>query len=399
MTISYVAMERVVQRTAASDAVYRAGLAGRPLRSDARRFSDEDLTGRLRSFGIDIDRSILERWTERCLSAEEIARGLLEGRSLNAAQDRFASDWVWICLDALWQRWFPEKPSFEGLDDKMQAGYELKETGGASAACPAWLQGWNDVTHILDKAGIESVQSFDERFGGTQSLFNWNQDLESELWNAGLKDRQFLTARVAVGEEWLRRFANDDRLIAENWRRAIGESYCKLGDTDRTDALYREWLAADPRWGWGWIGWSDCYTFPYMGCRDPVKAEKILREGLSVRGVRSRRDLVERLADLGEGEANQEDADAPEGHAEAEDQTCRVHTGFHSGGRVLRRKTTIEFGGRGLPLSELPRLGRVLRGGRNFCSSKSRTKRAVSLRERQEVQEVLRRLLIDRRIG
>jgi hypothetical protein len=28
-------------------------------------------------------------------------------------------DWIWICLVALWQRWFPEKPSFERLDDKM----------------------------------------------------------------------------------------------------------------------------------------------------------------------------------------------------------------------------------------------------------------------------------------
>ena len=64
-----------------------------------------------------------------------------------------------------------------------------------------WLEAWSDVLRILDKAGMKSIEEFDERFGGTQSLFNWIQDLESELWNAGLEDRQFLTARIALCEE------------------------------------------------------------------------------------------------------------------------------------------------------------------------------------------------------
>ena len=36
------------------------------------------------------------------------------------------------------------------------------------------------------------------RCRGTQSLFNWIQDLENELWNAGLEDRRFLNARTAL---------------------------------------------------------------------------------------------------------------------------------------------------------------------------------------------------------
>jgi hypothetical protein len=66
------------------------------------------------------------------------------------------------------RRWFPDKPSFEALDDKMQAGYELRESG-AVAVCRVWLEAWSDVLHILDKAGMQSIQEFDERFGGSQS--------------------------------------------------------------------------------------------------------------------------------------------------------------------------------------------------------------------------------------
>ena len=35
------------------------------------------------------------------------------------------------------------------------------------AACRVWLEAWSDVLRILDKAGMQSIEEFDERFGGT----------------------------------------------------------------------------------------------------------------------------------------------------------------------------------------------------------------------------------------
>ena len=29
-----------------------------------------------------------------------------------------------------------------------------------------------------------------------------------------------------------------------------------MGETDKAEGLFRSWLAADPRWGFGWIGWA-----------------------------------------------------------------------------------------------------------------------------------------------
>jgi hypothetical protein len=110
-----------------------------------------------------------------------------------------------------------------------------------------WLEAWSDVLRILDKAGMRSIQEFDDRFQGSQSLFNWIQDLEDELWKAGLEDRQFLSARIAVCEEGLRRFRTDDDLVTENRRRALAESYNELGETDKAEALYRDWLQLDTR--------------------------------------------------------------------------------------------------------------------------------------------------------
>ena len=189
-----------------------------------------------------MDRPSLERLCDQALSAEEIAQPLLDQRTFHGRHEQMESDWIWICLSALWQRWFPDKPSFEALDDKMQAGYELRKSG-AVAVCRVWLEAWSDVLRILDKAGMQSIQEFDDRFGGSQSLFNWIQDLEGELWNAGLEDRQFLTARIALCEEGLRRFRTDDDLMTENRRRALAESYYELGETGQSGGPL-SWLAA-----------------------------------------------------------------------------------------------------------------------------------------------------------
>jgi hypothetical protein len=284
--LSWVALDRFAEKERARDATFRKPSAAKVLRSDAQPLSDDDLLAKLRSFGIELDRPSLERLCREALSAEEIATPLLDQRTFQSRQAEMESDWIWVCLTALWQRWFPHQPSFELLDDKIQAGYALQGPGGALATCRIWLEAWRDVLGLLDKGGLQSIHAFDKRFRGSQSLFNWIQDLEDALWNAGLEDRQFLTARIAVCEEGLRRFPAEDDLMTENRRRAMAESYFELGETGKAEELYGDWLRADPRWGWGWIGWSDGYGFTRTTLKDWQRAEQILREGLAVDQVR-----------------------------------------------------------------------------------------------------------------
>jgi tetratricopeptide (TPR) repeat protein len=355
--LSWAAMERIYEREILPDAKLRKQAGVRPLRVHANHLTDEELLARLRSFDLEIDRGWLERNCERALSAEEIAGPLMD-QSRSRGQE---SDWIWICVATLWRRWFPEQASFEELDDKMQAGYELLASRDVGAACRIWLEAWNDVLRLLDKAGIQSIEEFDERFRGTQSLFNWIQDLEGELWNAGLDDRQFLSARIALCEEGLRRFRSDEGLMVENRRRALAESYFELGETEKAEALYREWLDADPCWGWGWIGWSDCFRFTRTERVDLNRCEQILREGFAVADVRDRADIADRLADVCEEQGRDEEAKEFRRQSERRAATVEVSRTVSSVGKVLRQKTKVNFGGAGLPLSELSNAAGMLR--------------------------------------
>lgn len=306
--ISWVAIDRISEKQKASDAEYREKMAGRPMRSSAKYLSDGELLAKLRSFGIELDRSSLEGLCDESLSAQEIARPLIAKCAFKTTKEEMEGDWIWVCVEALWQRWFPEEPSFEMLDDKMQEGYKLNNSGHVEAACRIWLEAWDDAMELFDKAGFETIREFDDHFGGTQCLFNWFQDMETQLWNAGLEDRRFLTRRIEVCEERLERFEAKDDPSPENCRRALAKSYFELGETGKADDLYREWLDADPQWGWGWIGWSNCYRFTRTEFSDLHKAEELLREGIAIDGVRDFRDVAKRLADLYEDEGRGDEA-------------------------------------------------------------------------------------------
>ncbi len=360
--VSWVAIERILERGIQSDAKLRKQAAGRPFRSGAKRLTDGELLAKLRSLHVEIDRPSLERMCEQALSAEEIVGPIMEQIEFSGVRGGFESDWIWICLEGLWQRWFPDKPSFESVDDKMQSGYELLASQDAPAACRVWLETWNDVLCVLDKAGMQSIEEFDGRFRGSEALFNWIQDLESELWNAGLKDRRFLTARIAVCEEALRRFPSDDDTTIGNRRRALAESYYELGETEKAESLFRGWLDADPCWGWGWVGWSDCYRHTRTELKDSNRCEQILREGFAIAEARNREEIAERLADLCEEQGR--DEEAAEARRQARLLSAEITESFRplrTDGTVLRKKTQINFGGAGLPLSDLSNVRAMLR--------------------------------------
>jgi hypothetical protein len=206
------------------------------------------------------------------------------------------SDWIWLVVLALWQRWWPAKPCLETTDDRIQEGYE-RLVQDRRAAMDPWLRAWSDVLQLCDATGITTIAGFDERFPMTQSLFNWNQDLKTELGNAGLDDSAKLQARITVGEEFLRRFTDCDQLMTENWHRAIAESWFWLGEASKADQLYRNWLEHDPQWGFGWIGWASGYLPPPRtgGLVDCRRAAELLRQGYAVSGVRDRDAVAEWL--------------------------------------------------------------------------------------------------------
>lgn len=352
-----------------------------PTRSDAAKLTDEQLLGTLRAFGLEVGRAELEQLCEGAVSVEEAAQPMLERCAVPAGEGRPHEDWIWLCLLELWRRWWPERVCVELLDDKIQAGYDALERPDAVRAATIWLDAWSDVARICDLTGIGSIREFDDRCPMYQSLFNWTSDLEDALWNAGLEKPEFLRARIGVCEEALRRFPDEDELMVANRRRAVAETYFELGDTDQAEALFEHWLAADPRWGWGWIGWADLHFFAHGRPKDYGRAEELLRRGYSTPGVSDREDIADRMMllyrETGRGvEAEALSAEAKRmSHPNSSMSVRRTVDVEGAGDRTVGRDTaTATVAGDGFPLDRMMEMVVALDAARPTIGPRRATK-------------------------
>lgn len=353
-----------------------------PTRSDAAKLSDEQLLGKLREFGIEaVDRAAVERLCEGALSVEEVAQPLLDRCGVSAGGREPNPDWIWLCLLELWRRWWPERVCVEFLGDKIQQGYDAIEQREPVRAAAVWLDAWSDVVRLCDLTGIDSIREFDARFSMYQSLFNWSGDLEDELWNAGREDPQFLRARIAMCEQALRRFPNEDQLMVENRHRAVAESYYELGETVKAEELFERSLAADPCWGWGWIGFADLYFFSDKRPKDYDRAEELLKRGYATLGVRDRQGIADRLVMLYRETGRDEEADALAAEARRTVPSTAgvsvrrtidlVDAGDHA---VVRDTATATFDGEGFPLQRMAEIVAALDAPRPSIAPRRATK-------------------------
>ena len=333
--------------------------ASRPLRSKIRRLSDEELLEKLRFHGIGLDRTGLENLFESTLSAQDATESLLDHRPPGKGRGRFDSDWIWGCFAVLWERWRPLIPSFEGLDDKIEAGHEASKADNTPEACRLWLDAWKDTVALFRKSRLEDLESLDQRFRGSESLIEWVQDFSAELNDAGSGDPHYWTIRAEVIEEALRVFSGPEEALTEFWRRDLGETYFQLGQTARADGMFLGWLKDDPEWGWGWISWADCYHDAGL-----PRCEDILRDALRVEEVRDRSDILHRLADVYTDQGRDEEAAALREEAESGfgsfDDGFDEAQGFDRSGNVLRQVTKLNFAGAGIPLDDFSSLAKML---------------------------------------
>jgi tetratricopeptide (TPR) repeat protein len=341
----------------------------RPARSSAleaaRSLSDQALIDALRHVGVGLDPVGFRAAAGPCASPQELAHALnadrrprLRGKELERLR---------VDLAVLWERWLPDRPlrpTFEAVDEWMQAGYAAQMRGDDAGAADHWIRTWAAVAAIARERGFPTIEELDEAFDGTQYVFNWVQDLEDALHNAGLEEPRFWEEALRIAGEVLRLFPGESALFTENKRRVIAESHAKLGRREASDELYRSWLAADPDWGWGWIGWADTYFLLVPDeRRDAARAEAILHDGLAVEAVRDRADLLDRLAavyeDTGrEAEATGVRQQIEEVVAALQEPSVAVSRDPETGSG----KVTFDFGAPGLPLERLPEIeGRARR--------------------------------------
>ncbi|NQU21303.1 MAG: SEC-C domain-containing protein [Candidatus Nealsonbacteria bacterium] len=350
--MSYIALNRIVEERATQDESYRRTLEQNrhPLLSHGRGMSDDELLAKLRQLGLDAQRQQIVDGFCRFVSAQAMSEATIADAGI-AIPDAEV-DWVWIATTCLWERWQSDVANMEMVDDKMQAGYAALKAGDTVRACRLWLPTWHAILDIIDRAEMGSLDEFDDRFGGTQSVFNWVQDYEMELHNAGLQEAELLHERISLCETMLDRFP-DGELSIDSFKTALAESHFELGNHNEGERLFRVWLEETPQWGSGWIAWSDCcWLFAKPEHKDATRAEQLLQEGLALPDVENRAHMLERLQLLYKETGRDEEAEAVREEIE-QAREPKTATTVKVAPDTVQVRRAFDFGDEGLPLEEL----------------------------------------------
>lgn len=189
--------------------------------------------------------------------------------------------------------------SYKSIDDKIVTRCKLLESSQTTRGCDILLDAWEDIKAVMAKDNIKDLPALEKKYEWTDFVMNYVQDLEEQLHNAGIENEEYISKRIKYCEELLQLCGDTDELVIENARRAIAESHYALGNTTECDRLFQKWLNDDPSWGWGYIGWSDCYQYGTNNIKsDYVKAEEIINRSLKEKNLRNRADVVYRAIEI-----------------------------------------------------------------------------------------------------
>lgn len=211
------------------------GPGGRPPTwtiSRVRTMDTAALQAMLARFDVNVDQNALVKAAEEQLSAWDL--------SLDWPPDTGAdAEFLGLVACELWRRWVPEIPSLEMIDERMQDGYELLESGDARGACTIWLAVWRLLLDTLPEE--RSVKALSDAFyTGLNTVRNWVGDVSIELCNLVRKEPELGRRARAVYQIAAERL--DDRHL----RQDLAELHYGLGETAEGEALYEALIRDDP---------------------------------------------------------------------------------------------------------------------------------------------------------
>ncbi|MDW7650373.1 MAG: SEC-C metal-binding domain-containing protein [Bacillota bacterium] len=185
------------------------------------------------------------------------------------------------------------------LDEKMQAGYRLMYADNDPGAADEWLEVWEMIKSAMDEYGINSIEDFDREFEGKEPVYNWSGDFEMTLENAGRGNSLYLEKRIVFCREYIERYHDRTDYNIMNMKRAVAESYFRLGQKADGELLFQKITEEYPFWSWGWIGWADMYwLFGREEDKNSDKAIALLQRALQEKELDERHEVQQRLKDL-----------------------------------------------------------------------------------------------------
>lgn len=283
-------------------------LSGMPKTQEIINMSDEQIQAKLFSVGAKLSSEQLRTLLQKADNISSALESISKRFDLSESEEFFF--WGFPSLRELWKRWQPECPCIELVEYYIEEGIEYEEKKDDVSSSEFWLKAWRDLRSLMDTHNLKTIDELDKKFQDSNYHYaEWLDSFLIALSNAAKLNPEYHEKKINLCRELLAVSSDDDsaELSREYFKRTLAESLSDSGDKAAADQLYTDWLAETPRWGWGWIGWSDLY-YLFAKNKDYAKAEEILKKGLQVSEVGDRAVMLRRLCQIYEESGRNEDA-------------------------------------------------------------------------------------------
>jgi tetratricopeptide (TPR) repeat protein len=264
---------------------------------EVKQMSTEDIIDKLIGFGIPFEKEAFLKDIEKFYSAQELSENWFS--TFNVTATGRDEDFPWIASWVLWERLVPaNKMSMEQMSVLIDKGYDYIREKDSRSVCDVWLDVWEAIKYRA-KPKHKTLDYLDSKYSGSFFITNLVQDLEHELFKAGLKDSIYFEKCITYCKEFCSLFPKQDGTIIHNMRRTISESYLYLNKVDEAISELNSLISDYPDNPWSYIAYGDMYSFEVGIPRDTEKARGFYEKGLLVAKDDFDKQVVEeRLEDL-----------------------------------------------------------------------------------------------------
>ncbi|MBI4229992.1 MAG: SEC-C domain-containing protein [Planctomycetes bacterium] len=298
MKISRKTICDLVESKVREDPAYAAAMKkdNRWLQVNVAVMDTEAIIEKLRSFGVPFGRAQFEKDLRGMESADRLSTQWARLPTCTAKETD--DDFLFLAAMELRKRLLPDLITPEALDDWMQEGYRLSKEGKPIEAARVWLKVWRAIQSRMTGTGHTTAEA-DDLVRGTQCVFNWCQDFQIELCNAGLKDPAFFRECAEYCRAFVETFSGEGDLLP-GFRRYEVEARFAMGEREQAEGMFESLIREDRSDAWNYILWADQYWLKggAQAHRDFARAEAIYLRALEEPRLDDTTAVHERLAEM-----------------------------------------------------------------------------------------------------
>ncbi len=254
--------------------------------TEMRQLSDEQILAKLRDLGAEWNIGDLtpESFREAVTGSggiQSVYSFLREFGDFEVSDE--PDDKVAALVFVLWERWLPEEPFTEQLQELAGRAKKALEDKNFEASVESWTPFWAKVLDSFKRFEIPGIDEVDMVFELDCLMYENLECFEEALFEAGKIDAKYWQQLVQLADD-LSPYLTDALDLELEWGFRKARALFGLGNADACDQLIEELIDNCSNTPTTWVQWAEIYEGQVTGSPNWERAEAIIRRGMEIEG-------------------------------------------------------------------------------------------------------------------